>query len=315
MGRDLLDLWTRLTAAPSELRCVVLTGAGERAFCAGGDLKERNGMSDATWRAQHEIFERGFLALLDCPMPVIAAVNGHAFGGGLETALACDFVYAARGARFALTEVTLGIMPGAGGTQTLPRAVGERRAKEIILTARPFSAEEALRRGASSTGCASPARLIAGRARRPRAAIARNAPLSVRQAKKSIHHGLQIDLRSGYALRDRGLQPPGRHRGPARGRARLQREAQAGVQGALSMTDGHRRQGPRGRPARRAAEHRDHRAPTEPRSPGSRPRPRRAMPEIEVTLVRAAEAHAAVRRRRGGRRGARCGSRASPSRR
>ena len=82
-------------------------------------------------------------AFMDCPVPIIAAVNGAAFAGGLEMALAADFVYAAPHARFALTEVTLGIMPGAAGTQNLPRAVGVRRAKEIILTGRPFSAEEA----------------------------------------------------------------------------------------------------------------------------------------------------------------------------
>src|SRR6516225_1893460 len=144
MGLDLLDLWSSLIAHPGEVRCVVLTGAGEKIFCAGGDLKQRKGMTQAEWQHQHEIFERSRDALLDCPVPVIAAVNGHAYGGGCETVLACDFAYAVRGARFALPEVTLGIMPGAGGTQFLPRAVGERRAKELILTGRAFSAEEAL---------------------------------------------------------------------------------------------------------------------------------------------------------------------------
>src|SRR3990170_2840978 len=108
MGKDKLDLWTRLAAEPGELRCVVLTGAGERAFCAGADLKERDGMSEAVWRSQHEIFERMFMALMELPLPVIAAVNGHAYGGGLEIALACDFIYAAQGARFALSETRLG---------------------------------------------------------------------------------------------------------------------------------------------------------------------------------------------------------------
>jgi enoyl-CoA hydratase len=96
MGRDVLDLWTRLAAEPGDVRCVVLTGAGERAFCAGGDLKERDGMTPAQWQAQHELFERGFMALMELPLPVIAAVNGHAFGGGLELALCCDFIYAAQ---------------------------------------------------------------------------------------------------------------------------------------------------------------------------------------------------------------------------
>jgi enoyl-CoA hydratase len=195
MGLDALDLWTRLIDRPGDVRCVVLTGAGERIFCAGGDLKQRKGMTPEEWQHQHEIFERGRDALLDLPMPVIAAVNGHAYAGGLETVLVCDFAYAVRGARFALTEVTIGIMPGGGGTQTLARVVGERRAKEIILTGRPFTAEQALEWGVVNH-VSEPGKLMedvfatAG-------AICDNAPLSVRQAKKSIHHGLQMDLKRG----------------------------------------------------------------------------------------------------------------------
>jgi enoyl-CoA hydratase/carnithine racemase len=194
MGRDLLDLWTGLIAEPGQVRGVVLTGAGGRVFCAGGDLKERNGMTKAQWEAQHEIFERQYWALLDCPVPVIAAVNGPAYAGGCEMTLACDFAYAVPTARFALTEVTLGIMPGAGGTQLLPRAVGERRAKEIILTGKPFGAEDALRWGIVNRLC--PAETLMQDALDTAATIAANAPLSVRQAKKSIHHGLQMDLKN-----------------------------------------------------------------------------------------------------------------------
>ena len=196
MGRDLLDLWTHLIAEPGDVRCVVLTGAGRRVFCAGGDLKERNGMTDAQWVAQHEIFERQYWALLDCPMPVIAAVNGPAFAGGLELMLACDFAYAVKTARFALTEVTLGIMPGAGGTQMLPRTVGERRAKEIILTGKPFSAEDALAWGIVNKLCEADQLMPEALATAER--IASNAPLSVRQAKKSMHYGLQMDLRTAF---------------------------------------------------------------------------------------------------------------------
>lgn len=195
MGEELLALWTRLIAEPGALRCVVLTGAGERAFCAGGDLKERHGMSDAAWRAQHEIFERAFFALLDMTVPVIAAVNGHAYGGGLETALGCDFIYAARGAKLALSETRLGIMPGGGGTQTLARAVGERRAKELILRAQAFTAEQAADWGLVNH-VSEPGRLLVD-ALAAAAAIAANGPLAVRQAKKSIHFGLQGDLRTG----------------------------------------------------------------------------------------------------------------------
>ena len=196
MGRDQLDLWTRLSAEPGKLRCVIVTGSGERAFCAGGDLKERDGMTQAEWQAQHEIFERAFMALVECTLPVIAAVNGHAYGGGLEMALCCDFIYAVPGARFALSEVRLGIMPGGMGTQNLPRAVGERRAKELILSARPFSAAEGLQWGLVNRVC-EPAKLLED-ALAAAQAIADNAPLAVRQAKKSIHYGLAMDLVTGY---------------------------------------------------------------------------------------------------------------------
>src|SRR5947207_1296505 len=198
MGRDLYGLWTRLTAEPGDVRCVVLTGAGERAFCAGADLKERDGMPQAQWQAQHELFERGFMALMELPLPVIAAVNGHAYGGGLEFALACDFIYAARSARLALSEVRLGIMPGGGGTQNLPRAVGERRAKELILTGSAFSAEEGAQWGLVNRVCDDGA--LISEALETANVIAENAPLSVRQAKKSIHYGLQMDLLTGYRL-------------------------------------------------------------------------------------------------------------------
>ncbi len=196
MGHDLLALWTWLTAGAHDIRCALLTGAGDRAFCAGGDLKERHGMTDATWQAQHELFERGFMTLLECPVPVIAAVNGYAYGGGLETALGCDFIYASSSARFALSEVRLGIMPGGGGTQTLARAVGERRAKELIMRAMPFDAAQAERWGLVNRVC-EPASLMSEAMAAARE-IAGNAPLSTRQAKKSIHYGLQGDLLTGY---------------------------------------------------------------------------------------------------------------------
>jgi len=123
-------------------------------------------------------------AVMDCPIPIIAAVNGAAFAGGLELALACDFIYAARSARFALTEVSLGIMPGAAGTQNLPRAVGVRRAKEIVLTAAPFTAEQALQWGLVNKVCADDELMAETLAVATR--IALNAPISARQAKKSL---------------------------------------------------------------------------------------------------------------------------------
>jgi enoyl-CoA hydratase len=194
MGRDLLGFFETVNAAPAEQRCIVLTGAGERAFCAGGDLKERNGMTDEAWQDQHLLFERMVRAFAGCPVPVIGAVNGAAYAGGCELALLCDFIYAAETARFALTEVTLGIMPGAGGTQNLPRAIGERRAKEIILTGRPFSAEEAYQWGMVNRLCA-PGRVVEEALETGRR-IADNAPIAVRQAKHAIHFGTQMDLAS-----------------------------------------------------------------------------------------------------------------------
>jgi enoyl-CoA hydratase/carnithine racemase len=196
MGHDLLDLWTRLTEDAGDIRCVILTGAGDKVFCAGGDLKERNGMSRQQWQRQHELFERSYWTLTDLPLPVIAAVNGHAYGGGFETALSCDFVYAASTARFALTEVTLGIMPGAGGTQNLPRAIGERRAKELLMTGRPIGAQQAYDWGLLNAVC-EPAELMP-RALETARTIAGNAPLSIRQVKKSVRYGMQMELRTAY---------------------------------------------------------------------------------------------------------------------
>jgi enoyl-CoA hydratase len=195
MGHDLYDVFAGLAIDAGKTRCVVLTAAGDKAFCGGADLKERNGMSDEQWLVQHTLFERMFRAILDCPLPVIAAINGAAFAGGLEITLCCDFSYAVRSARFALTEVTLGIMPGGCGTQTLPRTVGERRAKEIILTGEPFSAEQAYEWGLVNRLC-EPAEVLAV-AHKVAQRICANAPLSVRQAKLAIHQGLQMDLKSG----------------------------------------------------------------------------------------------------------------------
>jgi enoyl-CoA hydratase len=198
MGRDLVRCFEDLALDPGNLRCIVLTGTGDKAFCAGGDLKERHDMTDEAWTRQHVIFERMVRALIDCPVPIIGAVNGAAYGGGCEIAGACDFLYAADSARFALTEVTLGIMPGGGGTQTLPRAVGERRAKELILTGKPFTAAQACDWGLVNE--VFPLADLMREALATASRIARNAPISTRQAKLAIHRGLQLSLRDGLAL-------------------------------------------------------------------------------------------------------------------
>jgi enoyl-CoA hydratase len=197
MMEELRALFMGYYVEPNAAACLVLTGEGQ-GFCSGADLKERKGMPDDVWRRQHAIVEQMMRALMECPIPIIAAVNGAAFAGGMELALGCDFVYAAQSARFALTEVTLGIMPGAVGTQNLPRAVGVRRAKEIVLTGQPFTAEQALAWGMVNKVCAD-AELMAEvltTARR----IAANAPVSVRQAKKALDKATELDRATGYAF-------------------------------------------------------------------------------------------------------------------
>ena len=198
MGLDLVEVFEALSVDLESLRAVIITGSGDKAFCAGGDLKQRNGMGDEAWQAQHLIFERMVRAMLGCPLPLIAAVNGAAYGGGCEIAAASDFVYAATSARFALTEVTLGIMPGAGGTQNLARAVGERRAKELILSGLPFSAAEAEAWGLVNRVVEGEALLEATLAIARR--IAGNGPLAVRQAKQAIQRGMQMSLSDGLAF-------------------------------------------------------------------------------------------------------------------
>jgi len=198
MGLDLVDLFESIAMCPGGLRCIVLTGSGARGFCAGGDLKQREGMSNEEWRAQHVIFERMVRALIDCPVPLIGAINGAAFGGGCEIAGCCDFLYAAESARFALPEAKLGIMPGGGGTQTLPRAIGERRAKEYLLTGKPFTAAQALQWGLVNEVL--PLDKLVPLALDTARLIACNAPMSTRQVKQSVSRGLRMSLGDGLAF-------------------------------------------------------------------------------------------------------------------
>jgi len=198
MAEELTALFEALDLESGNLRAVVLTGAGDRAFCAGGDLKERDGMSDAAWFAQHRIYERMARAIIGMPLPLIAAVNGAAYGGGCELASACDFIYAAEGARFAQTEVRLGIIPGAGGTQLLSRAVGERRAKELIMSGTPFSAAEAASWGLVNKVV--PAADLLPSVLEVAGLIAGNAPVAVRQAKQAIRTGMDMGLAAGLSF-------------------------------------------------------------------------------------------------------------------
>jgi enoyl-CoA hydratase len=196
MMTELRDLFTALYVTPHVANCIVLTGAGERGFCPGADLKERDGMTDDVWRRQHAVVEQFIRAMHTCPIPIIAAVNGVAMGGGCEIALACDFIYAAEHARFAFPEVTRGIMPGAAGPQNLPRACGVRRAKEIMLTGLPFSAAEALDWGIANRLCT--AEGLMPQALETARVIAANAPIGVRSAKKSLDKATELDRASGY---------------------------------------------------------------------------------------------------------------------
>ena len=199
MAHDLTNVFEEIALRPDHHRVIILTGRGERAFCAGGDLKERKGMTDEAWQRQHLVFERMIRSVIACPVPIIGAVNGAAYGGGCELVAALDFVYAVEHAKFAQTETRLGIMPGIGGTQTLARAIGERRAMEYVLSGNTFSAADAEKWGLVNSvyptvdALQKAALDIATR-------IADNAPLAIRQARHSIHKGLQMSLSEGMAF-------------------------------------------------------------------------------------------------------------------
>jgi enoyl-CoA hydratase len=197
MGEDLLACFDALNH-DREVRAIVFTGAGDKAFCAGGDLKERNEMTDETWRAQHVIFEQGAFRVLNCPVPVIAAVEGFALAGGCELCVLSDFVVASETAVFGVPEVTLGIFPGIGGTQLLPRILGAPLAKELIFTGRRMKADEA--KAAGLVNHLVPAGHAKAKAHEIATRIAQNGPIAVRQAKKAIVHGLETNLETGMIL-------------------------------------------------------------------------------------------------------------------
>ena len=197
MARELAFLLEELAGDPA-VWTAILTGKGERAFSAGADLKERRDMGKEEMRRQRELFVKAFKAVATFPKPLIGAVNGYAFGGGFEFALGCDILLASENAQFSLPEVGLGIIPGGGGTQNLPRLVGPALAKELIFTGRRLSAREALdfgivRRITPPEGLLAEAEALA-------AAIMKNSPSAVWQAKKAINLGLDVDLSTGFSL-------------------------------------------------------------------------------------------------------------------
>jgi enoyl-CoA hydratase/carnithine racemase len=183
------------------VRVVILTAAGERAFCAGADLKERQTMSDAEVRRRIDDYRGCFGAIDSCPKPVICAINGFAFGGGLELALACDLRVVAAETKVGLTETRLGIIPGAGGTQRLPRAIGTARAKELIFTAARLTGEQAEAIGLANY--AVPAADVLDRAKELGRAMLDSAPIALQQAKIAIDAGMQTDLSTGLEIESR----------------------------------------------------------------------------------------------------------------
>ncbi|MGG0247372.1 enoyl-CoA hydratase [Peribacillus frigoritolerans] len=182
----------------SNLRTVIITGAGEKAFCAGADLKERAGMNDDKVKETVKLIGDTITAVENLPVPVIAAINGSAFGGGLELALACDIRIASETAKVGLTETSLGIIPGAGGTQRLPRIVGMPTAKELIYTARRLDAKTAHALKIISH-VYSPQHLLE-EAKKLAKEIAVNAPLALRAAKAAINQGAETDLKTGLQI-------------------------------------------------------------------------------------------------------------------
>ena len=182
----------------SNLRTVILTGAGKKAFCAGADLKERAGMNDDKVKETVKLIGDTITAVENLPVPVIAAINGSAFGGGLELALACDIRIASETAKVGLTETSLGIIPGAGGTQRLPRIVGMPTAKELIYTARRLDAKTAHALKIISH-VYSPQHLLE-EAKKLAGEIAVNAPLALRAAKAAINQGAETNLKTGLQI-------------------------------------------------------------------------------------------------------------------
>jgi methylglutaconyl-CoA hydratase len=182
----------------NDVRVVIITGTGNKAFCAGADLKERAGMDETQVRQTVAKIRAAVNGLEELPMPVIAAVNGVAYGGGTELCLAADIRIAAASAKFGLTETSLAIIPGAGGTQRLSRLVGVAVAKELIFTARRIDAETAKEIGLVSKVVSDDELLT--HAHHLAEEISANGPLAVRQAKFAINRGIEVDLQTGLAI-------------------------------------------------------------------------------------------------------------------
>jgi enoyl-CoA hydratase len=198
MGRDLLAFFEEINGTPSQ-RCIVLTGAGDKAFCAGGDLKERQGMSDEAWQAQHLIFERMVRAFIACPVPVIGAINGAALGGGLCMAAACDILVTSETATIGLPEVDVGLL---GGGRHAQRMFGVYKARMLMFTGQRVTGAELYRRGIVEQ-CVPLERLMDA-AMEIAANIAEKSPLTIRMAKKNMATVEFMNIRDGYRYEQDG---------------------------------------------------------------------------------------------------------------
>jgi enoyl-CoA hydratase/carnithine racemase len=199
MARDLRAACATLSADPG-VRVVLVTSTSERAFCVGADLKERNTFSDADLMAQRPLARAAYSGVLNMAVPTIAVVEGFALGGGLEIALSCDLIIAGSAAIVGLPEVSVGVIPGGGGTQLLTRRVGWSRAAGMIFTARRMTATEA-----ASLGVVDEVLEAGGAGARGlelAIQIAANSPVGVRQAKRAMRFGADVDLATGLEVED-----------------------------------------------------------------------------------------------------------------
>ena len=194
-----------LTSANKQsLRVVIITGAGEKAFCAGADLKERANKTDGELEEQRILFQEFFSLMYKFPNPIIAAVNGVAYGGGCEIALLCDFILASKNASFALPEVKRGLIPGLGGTQLMPRRIGIGKAKELIFTGRSIPADEAF--GIGLINHVTENNKLIEKAVSIGKEIVENAPISVRESKKAINNGYNLPLEEAINIESKSYK-------------------------------------------------------------------------------------------------------------
>jgi enoyl-CoA hydratase len=185
-------------AANEDIRVLILTGAGEKSFIAGADISMFPKFNVLKAKLFSEMGRNLMSKLQELPIPVIAAVNGFALGGGCEVAIACDFIYASENAMFGLPEITLGIIPGYGGTQRLPRLVGMNMAKEMIFTGKMIPASEAQFMGLVNKVC--PQEQLMDEVIKTAKAMAAKGKVSIRAAKQAINSGMNVDLDTGLKI-------------------------------------------------------------------------------------------------------------------